>query len=244
MTPAERDTLAAEIALGLLSEEKTNQVLRVDPALALDVARWQEALAVLAAGVSPVPPSAGVIARIKAQVPAQHGVAAEVASVGWLQALWQSMAFWRGLAMTGAVAASVAIGVLVFSAPTLRAPDNSIVAKAEVQLVLTSALVPGDGPAYFVVTYDGPRGQLIAYPTARIFERGGVPYLWLVPGEDKEPIGIGPLNEDKPTALKLASLANLTVKERTGLVVTMEPSATIVGAARGRVIAHGKLAVY
>src|SRR5262249_38221075 len=100
--PADRGKLiAAEYVLGVLGAEERREVerrLAQEPALASEVAFWEERLGVLADAVAPVTPPQHTWSQIDAAIPA----AAPPTS------LWQSLAFWRGFGIAAAAPAAAA----------------------------------------------------------------------------------------------------------------------------------------
>jgi anti-sigma-K factor RskA len=69
---AERDALAAELALGLLSADARAEALRLrlsDPAFAAAVAAWEVRFAGLTDEIAPVTPPAGLWDQISARLP-------------------------------------------------------------------------------------------------------------------------------------------------------------------------------
>jgi anti-sigma-K factor RskA len=94
---------AAEYVLGVLSAHERHAVeqrIAREPAFAREVAFWEERLVGLAEGIAPVRPPASAWARIEAALDRASGVKTQ-------SGLWQSLAFWRGLAF-GASALAVA----------------------------------------------------------------------------------------------------------------------------------------
>src|SRR5262245_41338978 len=117
--PAESGRLvAAEYVLGVLSAEDRREVERrlgQEPALALEVAFWEERLGGLADAVAPVQPSDATWLRIESAIapPAPRPAS-----------MWQSLAFWRSFAIGSATLAAASIAGLVYIGlvPTARAP--------------------------------------------------------------------------------------------------------------------------
>src|SRR5215475_8462702 len=100
---------AAEYVLGVLSapERRTiEQRIARDPAFALEVAFWEGRLGVLAEGIRPEPPPAGVWSRIQAAL--DRGAGAR------RPGLWQSLAFWRGLALGASALAAACLAALIY----------------------------------------------------------------------------------------------------------------------------------
>ena len=87
--------IAAEYVLGVLGAEERREVerrLAQEPALASEVAFWEERLTGLADAVAPVSPPQVTWSRIETAI----GVAPRPPSV------WQSLAFWRSFGIASA----------------------------------------------------------------------------------------------------------------------------------------------
>src|SRR5262249_29962390 len=111
--------LAAEYVLGVLDAAELREVDRrvaVAPALASEVAFWEERLGGLADAVAAVSPPANAWPRIEAALGTTG--AARPAS------MWQSLAFWRGFAIGSATLAAASIAALAYIGlvPASRSP--------------------------------------------------------------------------------------------------------------------------
>jgi len=120
INPADRGKLiAAEYVLGVLGAEERREVerrLAQEPALASEVAFWEERLGVLADAVAPVAPPQHTWSQIEAAIPA--------AAAARPTSLWQSLAFWRGFGIAAATLAAASIAALAYIGlvPAPRAP--------------------------------------------------------------------------------------------------------------------------
>ena len=118
--PADRGKLiAAEYVLGVLGAEERREVerrLAQEPALASEVAFWEERLGVLADAVAPVTPPQHTLLKIEAAILA--AAAARPAT------LWQSLAIWRGFGIAAAALAAASIAALAYIGlvPATRTP--------------------------------------------------------------------------------------------------------------------------
>src|SRR5262245_62935943 len=103
MDPADDGNLiAAEYVLGVLGAAERREVerrLSREPALASEVAFWEERLTGLAAVVAPVSPPEGTWSRIETAI----GAARRRPSV------WQSLTFWRSFGISSATLAAASI---------------------------------------------------------------------------------------------------------------------------------------
>src|SRR5262249_57119125 len=100
---------AAEYVLGVYGAEARGGVerrLAEEPALASEVAFWEERLGVLADAVAPVAPPQHTWSQIDAAIPA---VAAAPPT-----SLWQSLAFSRGFGIAAAALAAASIAALAY----------------------------------------------------------------------------------------------------------------------------------
>jgi len=108
--PADRGKLiAAEYVLGVLGADERREFerrLAHEPALASEVAFWEERLGVLADAVAPVTPPRHTWSKIEAAIPA--------AAVARPTSLWQSLAFWRAFGIAAATLAAASIAALAY----------------------------------------------------------------------------------------------------------------------------------
>ena len=103
--PPDDDILAGEYALGVLQGEAREAFARRlpdDPGLAASVRFWEEHFAQLAGEIAPVTPPQHVLARIEDSLFTSRQQSEK-------PSLWNSLGFWRGLAVASLVAV-VAIG--------------------------------------------------------------------------------------------------------------------------------------
>jgi len=109
--------IAAEYVLGVLGAEERREVerrLAQEPALASEVAFWEERLGGLADTVAPVSPPQATWSRIETAI----GITPRPPSV------WQSLAFWRSFGIASATLAAASIAALAYIGlvPGTRAP--------------------------------------------------------------------------------------------------------------------------
>jgi anti-sigma-K factor RskA len=216
------DLIAAEYALGVLSgAERADAERRVghDRAFALLVAAWEERLAPLAGEIDGVAPPPQVWEQIVSLLPATPASR---------PGLWQSIAFWRGLALATGALAAACIGALFFLA----------IAPQQQPLV---AAIDGGGHHHFVATIDAQRATVAVVPAAFTADARRVPELWLIPS-DGRPRPLGLLSADRTVTFTLpAALADLA-KSDAVLAVSLEPpGGSPTGQPTGPVIATGKL---
>ena len=134
INPADRGkSIAAEYVLGVLGADERREVerrLAHEPALASEVAFWEERLGVLADAVAPVTPPRHTWSKIEAAIPA--------AAVARPTSLWQSLAFWRGFGIAAATLAAASIAALAYFGlvPAARAPLMAIWLKSKTAMPL------------------------------------------------------------------------------------------------------------
>ena len=120
--------IAAEYVLGVLGAEERREVerrLAQEPALASEVAFWEERLGGIADAVAPVAPPPRAWSQIEAAIAADaHPQAAA--------SLWQSIAFWRSFAIGAATLAAASIAALAYIGlvPASRPPLMATLAAA------------------------------------------------------------------------------------------------------------------
>jgi anti-sigma-K factor RskA len=144
--------------------------------------------------------------------------------------------------MTGAGFATAAAlaTILVLRAPVELQPQGTFPTRS--QLVLVSSLLPKDGAPLFVASFDAASATIIAIPTTSEPVQDGVPHLWLVPKDDRDPIDLGALAPARPSKFMLAADIAAQAELDASLVITLEAAVVRESdAVRGRVIAHGVL---
>src|SRR5579862_1113737 len=196
------ELLAAEYALGVLAgQDRAAAERRIarDRAFAAMVAAWEQRLAPWAADITDVAPPPDMWDRIAAELPAQPPQRA---------GFWNSLAFWRGFAIVGALAAACLVVVLYSGGLTQQPP-------------LTATVRSGDRPL-FVATIDAKRHTISVVPAAFIPDPTRIPELWLI-GEDKTPRALGPLSADRTVVIALPPTLAGDAKANAVLAVTLEP---------------------
>ncbi len=250
---AERRELAGEIALGLISDADAKVACARDPMLFDDVLKWQHQLGGLALEAPDRVPSPAAWHAIQMAISPQPRLPDQVptAPAGWLSRLAASLGFWRGLSAAGFATAAAAIAFALLRVPAPVAPDQPHLAGMRdspaivERILLVSSLMPRDGPPVYVATYDAERSRLVLVPAATAASAAGVPYLWLVPDDSGEPVGVGQLDPDNPVAIDLGLTLAKSANASAGLVITLEIAGGDIGTVpRGPVIAHGKFSKF
>jgi anti-sigma-K factor RskA len=239
--PQLQDRLAAEYVLGTLrgrARLRFQSWLGADAALRRTVAEWEERLAPMAAGVPEIAPPRRVWRGIEARIGSRAAGAATAAG-----GFWESVAFWRGwgLVATGCVAALV--GALALRAPeVVEVPVEKLVESTRMQPSYVAVLRDKSGKPVFVA-YAGRKSDELwvkrigmdAEPPEHGYELWG---LYGKAGAAPKLLGMLP-KEDKAT-IKLAAVADESLKDFPALAITLEPARGSGGAPTGPIVASGE----
>jgi anti-sigma-K factor RskA len=213
--------LAAEYALGLLPADARRafeQRVKTDPALAAALREWDEHFTSFSDEIAPVEPPRQIADAIEKRL---FATAAK-------PSVWNSLGFWRGLAMAS-IAAAVMLGAWNLR-PTTVAPDSGLVAQ-----------VTGETNAVKLVAYyDEAKGELRLNRTEGSAADGRSLELWLIAGQDA-PVSLGLLPIDP--AGKIVVAETLRAKLKGGvLAISDEPQGgSPTNAPTGAVLATGQL---
>jgi anti-sigma-K factor RskA len=218
--------IAAEYVLGVLGAEERREVKRRlahEPALASEVAFWEERLGVLADAVAPVAPPQHTWSRIEAAIHAP--TTTRPAS------LWHSLAFWRrfGIASATLAAASIAALVYIGLVPAARTP-------------LMATLAGSSGQPNFVAAVTATGNDLLVVPAALLTNDPRAIELWLIPpGPDQRPRSLGLIEPGQPMRLTIPPDLAGQLTPDAALAVSLEPpGGSPTGQPTGPVIASGK----
>jgi anti-sigma-K factor RskA len=224
--PAESARLtAAEYVLGVLSAEERREVerrLANEPALAADVAFWEERLGSLADTVAPVTPSPQTWSNIETKLAGRDAPAAP--------GLWQSLAFWRAFAIGAAAVAAACVAALVYvgNLPAVRGP-------------LMATLGQPSGQPGFVATVSGDGSSLTIVPAALLTNDPRAMELWLIP-QGGRPHSLGLIQPGRPIRLTIPPELSGSIGKDATLAVSLEPpGGSPTGQPTGPVIAAGAL---
>ncbi|HYY38240.1 MAG TPA: anti-sigma factor [Xanthobacteraceae bacterium] len=215
--------IAAEYVLGVLGAEERREVerrLTHEPALAAEVAFWEERLGVLADAVAPVTPPQHTWSQIEAAIASPQ--ATQPAS------LWQDLAFWRGFGIASATLAAASIAALVYIGliPTTRAP-------------LMATLAGSSGQPNVVAAVTG--NDLVVVPAALLTNDPRAVELWLIL-PNQRPHSLGLIHPGQAMRLTIPpDLADRLIPDA-ALAISLEPpGGSPTGQPTGPVIASGKL---
>ena len=222
--PADGGNLvAAEYVLGVLGAEERREVerrLAQEPALASEVAFWEERLGGLADAVASVTPPPQAWPRIEAAISAP--ASAQVAS------LWNSLEFWRAFGLGAGALATASIAALTYLGlvPTPSPP-------------LLATLGGSAGQPHFVAAISGD--HLVVVPAALLTSDPRALELWLIPSGDR-PHSLGLIQAGQPIRLSIPPALADQVTPDAALAVSLEPpGGSPTGQPTGPVIASGKL---
>ena len=205
----ERDTMAAELALGLLEGEERAQALRLtlaDPAFAAAVDAWRGRLDPMYDGFEELPAPnlwPAIAVRLDGAGPDQS----------------RATRFWRWTALgSGALAASFALALLFFRPEPVTVVREVVRAPAQVAV----AQLGGREGAMLAANYAPDDGDLrvraIAIPDSRL-----APELWVIP-VGGAPQSLGLIGGRGVTRVSVPARLRALLVDGATLAVTMEPS--------------------
>jgi anti-sigma-K factor RskA len=221
--------IAAEYVLGVLSADERREVerrLAQEPALASEVAFWEERLTGLADTVAPVTPPQSIWSRIEAAIGAPAAGAPRPSS------MWQSLTFWRGFGIGSATLAAASIAALAYIGlvPASRPP-------------LMATLAGSSGQPNFVAAVTATGDSLVVVPAALLTNDPRAIELWLIlPGPNERPHSLGLVQPGQPIRLTIPPDLAARLTPDATLAVSLEPpGGSPTGQPTGPVIASGKL---
>jgi anti-sigma-K factor RskA len=220
--------LAAEYVLGVLGADERREVerrLAQEPALASEVAFWEERLGGLADAVAPVSPPPQAWSRIETAVGSLGApTAARPASV------WESLAFWRSFGIASATLAAASIAGLAYIGlvPSRQPP-------------LMATLTGAAGQPNFVAAVTATGNSLVVVPAALLTNDPRAIELWLVL-PNQRPQSLGLIQPGQPIRLTIPpELADRLTPDAVLAVSLEPPGGSPTGQPTGPVIASGKL---
>jgi anti-sigma-K factor RskA len=225
----DRDLLAAEYVLGVLSAAERRQAerrLEADLAFAREVAFWEDRLGGLASAIPPAPPPLDGWARVEAAI--ARAEKERKRSGG----LWNNIALWRNLAIGSAsvAVASIAALIAVTLAPT---PSGE---------PLLARLDAEGGKLSFVAAVNPGGDSLTIVPASLLVPEQKSMELWLIPKGEK-PHSLGLIDPSRPLKVEVPKELLNRVNADAILAVSLEPEGgSPTGQPTGPVIANGKLA--
>ncbi|WP_448662774.1 anti-sigma factor domain-containing protein [Sphingomonas sp. CJ20] len=216
------DTLAAELALGVLEGEARAEALRrqlADRAFAADVARWREHFGALAVEIPGVEPSAGLWNAIDARLNVQGA---------------RAVRMWRRAAITAsAVAAGLALVLVLRPTAPPMSPLMQPVAVARL------SGLPG---AELAARYD-PAGGVLRIRAEAMPDSPKAPELWVIP-QGGTPRSLGLVAAHGNSDLDIPADARALLVDGATLAITMEDATGAPHAGpSGPPVAAGKISL-
>jgi len=230
----DRDALAAEYVLGLLSGADAVEAesrIASDAAFSEAVTAWRIRLADLDLTASPQPAGEALWTRIASglALPAIAGAPARAgrATPGFLSQVWDSLTFWRGLSAV-AIAAAAAFVVLVGLRPV--PPDQP----AFVAVLTTDAGRPG------AVMHAYADGRVTLIPLEMAVPQGRSLQLWSISTTTPAPVAVGLMDQVRTIRLDLRRLTPDQLRQR--FAVSVEPpGGSPTGLPTGPVVMQGAM---
>lgn len=209
----DRDQLAGEYVLGLLDEAESHRVEQLatgDRQFAEAIANWRERFLALDAVADRVDPGALLWERIEAALdrPLPEAVTEEAERSGW----WQSLAFWRVVALGGSTAAVIlAAGLMLQLAQRPGQPVAVAVLQSE-------ASAPGAIVEAFA------DGSVILRPLGDIpVPEGRALQVWTLWDQAVGPVSLGVL--DRARRIRLLGRDQPRPRDQQLYEITLEPAA-------------------
>ncbi len=217
--------LAAEYALGVLQGEARQAFARrmeEDSALTAAVRQWDEHFVSFADDIAPVQPPRHINAALEKRLFASP--------LQTQPSIWNSLAFWRGLAMAS-IAAVITLGAWNLR-PAVEVPAAGLVAQ-----------VAGETNAVKLAAYyDDAKGELRLNRTEGTAVAGRSFELWLIAGKDA-PVSLGVLPAEANGSFVVPVSLRAKLKGGT-LAISDEPQGgSTTGAPTGAVLATGQLTI-
>ncbi len=223
--PQLRDALSAEYALGTLqgrARRRFEQLLRTDPALRRQVAAWQEQLQPLNEAIEPVPPPARVWRGIEARIRPQS-------RRGGIRGIWQSLRFWRTVALAG-VMASLA---LTLTLSTMPRPSRMMVVVMQDQAQQPRITVSWD-------MQDRRKRMRVRVIGHQTMAPDTAWELWMLREGNQPPVSLGLITTHQTQDVVVPPGLSAAINAAEGLAMSVEPSGgSPTGAPTGPVLYKG-----
>lgn len=208
------DELASAYVLGTLSAARRREVqsrLPNDAALRAAVDVWETRLLPLTGLAEPVEPSPALWTRIENALSPSvaHPMRAPAKASAW-QSWWTSLGFWRAVAATGFVAASV-VALL---------PSTGLFAPAAPQYMVVLVAPNGTAPGWVVQTSGSNTLRLVPLGTTAVPEQRSLQF-WTKADDWNAPVSLGLVQPGQPLEVKLDQLPPLVPNQL--FEITLEP---------------------
>ena len=230
----ERELLAAEHALGLLTGEELMEARRLeadDPAFRSEVEAWNVRLAPLLNEIAPVEPGAELWERIERAL-AEPQQNADVITLRRKVRRWQTL--------SGLAAAAAAVLALV-ALPPLLSPPAAPPATPQPAPVLIASLGDPQAPGAVAVTFVPQQAELLVTASAIEREAGRDHQLWIIPAGGS-PISLGLVPTDRSTKQRVSQTLAGQFRAGATIALSLEPTGgSPTGQPTGPVVASGPL---
>lgn len=242
MNGAERDLLAAEFAVGLLSGEARAEaagLMAAEPQFGRLVMWWEERLQPLADALPPVDPDpkqwARIVESIRAGAPA---LPAPVASNDNEDVLRQRLRRWRGYgAVVTALAAALA-GVVAIDA--INSPVAPPMSPAAVRPLLVATLASPGALNSVAIAYDRSGGSMMVTPGNWTRDPTHDHVLWIIP-PGGTPVAVGPCCQNGPQRHTIPDALAPHFQARSRVAVSVEAVGSTPAAPTGPFAVQGEL---
>jgi anti-sigma-K factor RskA len=226
--PELRDRLAAEYVLGTLigrARGRFESLMRYDPELRRTVAEWESRLAPLAHAGSDIVPPERVWRGLQRRIGRRENRAS------W----WESVAFWRAVAVTGATFVLI-LSVVIGTMPRPEAPMSTIAVMSDDR-----------GNPGMVVAWPPMKSMRDPHIRVKIVTEHATMAptasweLWLLPGGTAAPVSLGLVTLDEIQVVKLPAAVAAKMPGAWGMALSVEPAGgSPTGAPTGPVIFKGQ----
>jgi anti-sigma-K factor RskA len=239
LTPADRNTLAAELALGLLEDAELAEARALcerDPAFSQLVEQWTARFAPLLETVEDQVPAPAIWQKIAVMVEPSRAVANDD-----LPDLQRSIARWR-LASGGLGAIAAALALVVLIRPEPAAPPAAPPAVAAGTPMVATIAGEDPGPVRLVANWDPADRELIVTPAMTPeMATGKSMELWVIPA-DGTPRSVGVMPAEGPMRGTIDPAISKLLGAGATLAISIEQSGgSPTGAPQGPVVATGKM---
>lgn len=230
----EMDLLAAEYAIGLLEGDEREQAERRvarEADFAALVEEWNQRLAPMLDGISPVAPDPSLWDRIRTSLEQPDKRPVELVAIRRRLTIWQGYS-----AAVTALAASLLLVVGLRTADKAPVPQPT----PAVRPVMVATLAPETGPASLTASYDPATNSLVVAPAALTPVAGHDHELWIIP-EDGKPRSLGLVAASQQRRVALPAGLSPGLIEASTIALSAEPTGgSPTGQPTGPVVASGK----
>jgi len=206
-----RDKLAAEYVLGTLrgrARARFEALMRYDPRLRSLVTDWENRLTPLAGAGADIAPPARV----------WDALSQRIAGKTRKPRLWESLALWRGVAVTGAAFALI-LATVTGLGPESKPPMSMVAVMNDTQ-----------GQPAMTVSWPSMKAARDPYIRIKVTQKhptmapGTAWELWMLPSGEGKPVSLGLITTDTDQVMKLSSEQAARIESAWGIAMSVEPS--------------------